>query len=252
MILRSYIKNLYIVNFDFKVPTNSLKSWCNISEKQISNVKVTWPISMVCNKILWFILSSLLWKATDVTRCSTLLYFYMWAVLQCSEIWHNRYKPILFSVHDHVWGKHNFNQIFFSGFLFFLYKSFSLQWNLYFSLSINRLLPLSSSSLLEMFGLTSKEKNMSTPEHLCPHRVLWWQWYTPFTSVTLSWTLMLSAFKDLTPQGKRIQVKNVDLCLTHSLLQEHLAAICSRVKNQTHKVLQSSEPCLHNHIQNKY
>lgn len=110
----------------------------------------------------------------------------------------------------------------------------------------------SSSSLLEMFGLTSKEKNMSTPEHLCPHRVLWWQWYTPFTSVTLSWTLMLSAFKDLTPQGKRIQVKNVDLCLTHSLLQEHLAAICSRVKNQTHKVLQSSEPCLHNHIQNKY
>jgi len=27
---------------------------------------------------------------------------------------------------------------------------------------------------------------------------------------------MLTVFKDLTPQGKRIQVKNVDLCLTHS------------------------------------
>lgn len=68
-----------------------------------------------------------------------------------------------------------------------------------------------------MFALTSKEKNMSTPEHLCPHRVLWWQWYTPFTSVTLSWTLMLTAFKDLTLQGKRTQVKNVDLCSTLSI-----------------------------------
>lgn len=45
------------------------------------------------------------------------------------------------------------------------------------------------SSLLVMFGLTSKEKNMSTLEHLCPHGALWWQWYPLFTTVTLEVTL---------------------------------------------------------------
>lgn len=148
--------------------------------------------------------------------------------------------------------RYHFNQdLFFSFFLFNKY-SFSLPWNLFLPHPSAYCFLLLNSLLLEMFGLTSKEKNMSTAEHLCPHGMLWWQWYTPFTSVALSWTLMLPAFKDLTPQGKGIQVKNVDLCLTHSLLQEHLALICSRVKKQTYKMFRSSEPCSLNHIQNKH
>lgn len=62
MILRFYIKNFYVVIFYVKIPSNSLKSWCNIAEKRVNfkqNVKVTQPVSLVCNKILSFILSSM-------------------------------------------------------------------------------------------------------------------------------------------------------------------------------------------------
>lgn len=111
MILRLYIKKFYIAFFYFKILSNSLKSWCNIAEKIVNfkqNLKVTRPISLVCNKVLSLIFSSLLWKASDATRCDTLLYFCMGAVLQCSEI----------CVHEHVWGKYiyYFNQNFFQGF----------------------------------------------------------------------------------------------------------------------------------------
>lgn len=140
MILRFYIKNLYIVNFDFKVPTNSLTSWCNISEKQlilskmlkwygpfpwfvIKSCVLSCPVcygkqlmsqgvTHCCIPICELCFSAVKFDTTDATP------YYLVSMTMCGE----NICIILI-------------RIFFQAFNFFLKnKSFSLQWNLFFFL----------------------------------------------------------------------------------------------------------------------
>lgn len=120
----------------------------------------------------WFVIKSWVLSCQVCNWCHK-VYFYMWAVLQCSEFDTSDIIPY-YLVSMTTCGENIciiLIRIFFQALIFIFKKSFSLQWNIYFSLSLRDIPPASSFPVAHYWKCLAllQKKRICQHQNICVH-----------------------------------------------------------------------------------